>query len=272
MLFKNEQLAVVRKPGMSIQNGLRLKDLGEVDPKKAKIQHLNYCQALENMGFKLIILPPLEKYPDSVFVEDSAIIAKETLITTRLRKEERRGEEKLLEKELVKFYSDVRKIKTPGYIEGGDVLILDKGSYIGISRRTNLEGASQLSKILYKLGFKYTTFIELPSDMLHLKGAMSYHRISPNENLLIISEELYYRFKNVNLERESKVLVTPAEERFGANCINSGKDFLIHSGRKKTKALLRKKGFNVVEIDISEFEKIDGAMTCLSKFFNNKLS
>lgn len=262
-----ENYALVRKPGNSVVNGLKLKNYGEVDAKKAKLQHQNYRIALYKMGFQPIILPPEEKYPDSVFVEDPAVVAKNTLVVARLTKKERRGEESLLEKTLASFFDNIQRIEEPGYLEGGDVLITENGAYIGLSGRTNFDGAQQLAKILYKLCFKYTTFLELPSDMLHLKGAMSYHCVSREKSLIMISEELHSLFKNkVNLERENEILVTPAEERFGANCINSGKHFLIHANRPKTKALLKKRGYCVTEIDLSEFEKIDGAMTCLSKF------
>lgn len=266
MVFEN--YALVRKPGDSVANGLRLQDLGKVDAKKAKCQHKKYRIELYKLGYQPIILPPEEKYPDSVFVEDPAIIAKNTLVIARLAKKERRGEESLLKKALAPYFNDIQRIEEPGYLEGGDVLITENGAYIGLSGRTNFEGAQQLAKILYKLEFKYTTFLELPPNMLHLKGAMSYHRVSREKSLIIVSEELYFPFRNkVNLERENEILVTPAEERFSANCVNAGKDFLIHANRPKTKALLRKRGYRVTEIDLSEFEKIDGAMTCLSKFF-----
>ncbi len=138
--------------------------------------------------------------------------------------------------------------------------------YIGLSRRTNYEGAEQLARIA-KDTFGYsTTMIDIPETYLHLKGEATYHPSynGSRKDIITVSEEIVDRFA----ESFCKLVVTPVEERFGGNNISDNGTILVHKGRNKTSALLKKEGFNVQEIDLSEFEKIDGAMrSCLSKLY-----
>lgn len=254
--------ALVCLPADTLDQGLRMKNLGEVDIKEAQRQHRAYCGALREFDFSLVQLPPDNRYPDSVFVEDPAVITKDTLIITRLRKTERSGEEKRVERALVPFFQNITRIKAPGFVEGGDVLVTPNKLYIGLSERTNTEGAEQLAQIVRDHCGYTTKIFEIPKHFLHLKGEVTYHQNS-QRGIITVSEEIAYHFS----DSDCKLIVTPADERFGANCISRGSIIFIHARRQKTKQLLEQSGFHVRELEMSEFEKIDGALTCLSKLF-----
>jgi len=252
-------------PVDTVDRGLRLEDLGEVDVAKAKKQHRRYCFALEHLGYTLVQIPPDNRYPDSVFVENPAVIIQDTLIITRLRREERQGEEIRLEQALAPLFPHVLHIEEPGFIEGGDVLVTDDRLYIGLSGRTNAEGAEQLARIARDLFGLTIDIFEIPKHFLHLKGGISYHKgtHASKKAIITVSEEIMSHFSNSGYE----LLVIPAEERFGANCISVDRKIFIHGGRDRTKRLLKERGFQVWDLWMSEFEKIDGALTCLSKLF-----
>jgi len=242
-----------------------MKYLGKVDIDKARKQHKMYCAALELLGVNVIEMPADSSYPDSVFVEDPAVIIRDILIITRLRRKERQGEERKLEESLSPFFSHVFHIEEPGFIEGGDVLVTDDTLFIGLSGRTNSEGAEQLAKIARdNCGYKAKIF-EIPKHFLHLKGGASFHlaKDMASRNIITVTEEMAPHFAGCGY----KVIVIPAEERFGANCISGNGEVFIHAGRPTAKRLMEKAGLMVHEIEMSEFEKIDGAMSCLSKLF-----
>lgn len=257
--------AFVRTPADSFPKALRMVDTGEVDLVWARKQHEQYCTALESFGFELIQLSKDNNFPDSVFVEDPAIIIKDSLIISRLRDHSRRGEEAIIEKALTPFFSRIFHIESPGFIEGGDVLVTDNHLYIGLSKRTNFEGAEQLARIA-KETFGYSaTLIDIPESYLDLKGEATYHPSFDRgmKDIITVSEEILDHFS----ESFCKMLVTPLEKRFGGNNISDNGRILVHKGREKTKDILEKEGFHVQELDLSEFGKVDGAMSCLSKLY-----
>jgi len=254
--------ALVCLPADTIDKGLRMKNRGEVNVEEAHRQHRAYRNALRTLGFSLIQLPPDNHYPDSVFVEDPAIIIKDMLVISRLRLEERSGEEAHIKHALEQFFQNILHIEAPGFVEGGDVLITPNRLYIGLSSRTNREGASQLARIARRHCRLTSKIFEIPKHFLHLKGEVTYHQ-NAREDIITVSEEIAHHFSASGY----KLIVTPAYERFGANCISRGETIFIHKGRWKTKQLLERSGFHVQELEMSEFEKIDGALTCLSKLF-----
>ncbi len=254
----HKKTALVCLPSNTVDQGLRMKDRGRVDIPKLRAQHAAYCRALQELGFELATLPADDHYPDSVFVEDPAIIVKDTLVISRLRKQERSGEESRLEQLLGPKFPKMFRIADPGFVEGGDVLVTDNKLFIGLSTRTNMEGAEQLARIAHDTQ-KFRSYIfRIPESYLHLKGEVTFHR-----NFLTASEEIARHF----LVAGQPLIVTPADERFGANCISWDKKIFIHSGKTKTKRILESRGLEAKELEMSEFEKIDGALTCLSKLF-----
>jgi dimethylargininase len=256
--------AIVSTPSDTLPGALRMREGASVNLRTARLQHERYCAALRNFGFSLVWLSPDNRYPDSVFVEDPAVAIEETLVVSRLRRKERSGEESRIRLALAPFFGTIETIRPPGFLEGGDVLLADRQLYIGLSQRTNPEGAEQLARIAQdRHGWKSRMF-RIPSHYLHLKGEVTYHRASPAKGpVMTVSEEIAGQFRTAGCP----LLVTPADERFGGNCISANGRFLIHAGRPKTKKILSGAGYDVTELAMSEFEKIDGALTCLSKFF-----
>ena len=250
------QYALVCSPAGSIVRALRMQDLGQVDVSKLEAQHAAYVSALSLFGSVIIAMQKQEAYPDSTFVEDPAVnIGNRILVYARLANHARQGEEALMES------MPIAHIKQPGFVEGGDVLVTDGTLYIGLSKRTNANGADQLARIAYdRLRWK-SKMIPIPASYLHLKGEVTYH---PSGNFVTVSEEIAEHFEGSG----HHIIVTPAEERFAANCISHDTAILIHKGSTKTANILKRKGLNPIPLDLSEFAKIDGAMTCLSKFFS----
>lgn len=254
---------VVRTPGKTIDRGLRIKDRGEVDVDRAHEQHEIFCRALGEIGYRIVVwMDANDDLPDSVFVEDPAVIISETLVLTRLTREERRGEECELEGQLSPYFRDIQKIKAPGFVEGGDVLVTNNMLYIGLSKRTNLEGAGQLARIAHQKGYG-VKMITLPNDHLHLKGEAAYH---PNMNAITVTLRLAPEFSAAT----QKIIEIPVDDglgRFGANCISKEDKVITTSECPTAVPILQAHGFTVLPIDLSEFNKIDGAMSCLCKLF-----
>ena len=230
-----------------------------------------YCQALSEFGYTLIVLPTEEQYPDSVFVEDPAVVINDMLVVARLQDPMRRGEEERVERALTPYFAEDRifRIEHPGFLEGGDVLVIDEQLFVGISKqRTNRAGARQLAKIAEDCFGYETTFIPLPESLLHLKSGVTYHAPSATTpGVITVTEELAPYFSDVphpslSLRREEQV-----GANYGASGIADDGRVLLHAGRYRTRVALERLGYTVRELGLSEFEKIDGAMTCLSKFF-----
>ncbi len=261
----NLNRTLVRLPCDNVDKGLRIDDRGSVNVARAKAQHAAYCEELKRLGYTIdLVLPADNAYPDSLFVEDPAVIVEQSLVMTRLRRRERQGEEAVMEKVLRPYYRDVFRIEDPGFVEGGDVLVTDNRLYIGLSKRTNFEGAEQLARIARDRHNYHSVFIEIPDDHLHLKGEMSYHR--SDGGLIVVSERLAKDFRG----SPERLLVVPCDDpmqRFGANCISKEKRVLIHGGCTEARRVLEQEGFDVREVLLDEYDKIDGAMTCMSKFF-----
>ena len=163
--------AIVRRPGRNFAEGITTSNLGKPDFEKALDQHSKYCDALKGCGLELIVLEADERYPDGCFVEDTAIVTSEVAIITRPGASSRMGEEA----EISGILSEFRKIETiklPGTLDGGDVLRAGNHFFIGISGRTNRDGARQLSAILSK--YNYTASETEVGQGLHLKSGIAY--------------------------------------------------------------------------------------------------
>ncbi len=254
MRFKN---AILKRPAKSFVNGLTTQNLGKPEYELALKQHDEYINAFKNLGVKAIILEPDEKFPDSCFVEDTAIVTEKAAIITNPGTDTRKGEIHAIENVLKNFYSNLYHIKDPGTLEGGDVLRVDNKFYIGLSKRTNREGAEQLKQILEDLGYK-VFFVQL-KKYLHLKTGIAYL----GNNTLLIAGEL----KENQAFIEYKKIFVPDEEEYVANSIMVNETLFIAKGFPKTKKRLEVEGYKLVELDMSEFRKIDGGLSCLSLRF-----
>lgn len=250
-MFKH---AIVRNVPKNFQEGITSCNLGKPDYNKAVIQHSDYTEALKKCGLRIIKLDSNERFPDSTFVEDTAVVNKDVAIITNFGVSSRRGEELEIKNVLKRFYDNIEYIKNPGTLEGGDILKVDNHYYIGLSKRTNKEGAQQLTEILEKYDYSCST-IQL-IDFLHLKTGVAYI----GDNNLIVSGELIDKpiFKKYNSIR------VDIDESYAANCIRVDKYVLIAKGFKKLKNSISNLGYKILEIDISEFRKMDGGLSCLS--------
>ena len=247
------QYALVRKPGENFHRGITSSNLGTPDYKKALRQHDGYCQALRKCGLQLIVLGADVRYPDGPFVEDTAIITEECAIMANLGAASRQGEEEKI-REILSEFRTIESIKPPGTVEGGDILSVDNHSYIGLSQRTNQAGARQLSAMLSKYGFTSST-IPLKS-VLHLKSGVNYI----GHNNMVAIDEFAQRdeFKRFNIIRVDE------EESYAANCLLVNDFLLLPKGFPKISEKIQASGYKILAIEMSEFQKMDGGLTCLS--------
>jgi dimethylargininase len=245
--------AIVRLPGTDFAQGITEEKLGPPDYKLMLEQHQGYIQALETAGLEVMVLDPLPGFPDAYFVEDVAEVTPHVAVITRPGAISRRGEVDSIEPVLT-TYRPVHHIESPGTLDGGDVLMIDNHFYIGISKRTNPEGAGQLGRILEEYGH---TWAPVPvSSGLHLKTNVSYL----GGNTLLVTNLLAGRdvFRGYD-----KILVEKGEER-AANSLQINDALLVPKGFPKTKARLNPLGYRLVEVDASEARKMDGGLSCMS--------
>ena len=252
--FKN---AIVRKPGKSLVLGISSSDLGKPDYYQAIKQHQDYIEALEKCQLEVIVLSAEEQFPDSVFVEDTAILTEKCAIISFPGALSRQGEEKKIQNILSRFFVNVENINPPGNLDGGDVMQVGNHFYIGLSERTNSEGAQQLTNILKKFGYPSTQV--LLKDILHLKTGLSYLE---NNNILVTCE-----FLNLPIFKQFHKIVVDDSERYAANSIWINGTVLVPAGFQKTARTIKKAGYPVIEVDVSEFRKLDGGLSCLSLRF-----
>tara|TARA_B100000315_G_scaffold5326_1_gene5314 strand:+ start:58 stop:822 length:765 start_codon:yes stop_codon:yes gene_type:complete len=251
-MFSN---AIVRTPGKSIVEGLTdSKELGTPNYEQAIIQHQSYIDSLKKCGIDVLVLEPCEEYPDSTFLEDVALITPNCAIITRPGAHSRRGEVKEIESVLRNRFNNIEAIVAPGAIEGGDIMMVGNHYYIGLSNRTNLEGARQIIKILNKYGMSGST-ISL-NENLHLKTGLAYLE---NNNLVVSGEFIH----NAIFERYNSIEI-PKIESYAANCIWINGSVIIPTGYPVTKEKIMNAGYLVIETNVSEFQKLDGGISCLS--------
>jgi len=245
--------AIVRCPGKDLTAGLTTTNLGQPDYFLALKQHEEYVKTLKTLELKVTELDALPGFPDAHFVEDVAVLTPEVAIITRPGAPSRRDEIISMAPTLENMFSTA-SIKAPGILDGGDVLILAKNVYVGISDRTNVEGAKQLETILSAFGYA-THQIPLPGG-LHLKSSVNY----VGENLLLLLEE----FVDIPaLDLYEKIIVAP-EEAYACNTLWINDNLILPDHFPETRLQLEDIGLPMYILDMSEMEKLDGGLTCLS--------
>ncbi len=253
-MFKN---VIVRRPGRSLLAGITSASLGKPVYENALRQHDLYIQALESCGVIATVLPAAEEYPDSVFVEDTAILAERCAVITFPGAATRQGEEHVIHQALKEFYPHIQHIHAPGTIEGGDVMRTGDHFYVGLSARTNEEGFRQFAKIIKPFG--YTASSVKLKEFLHLKTGLAYLE---KNNLLVAGEFI----RNHEFEHFNRIIIDEAEN-YAANCIWVNGTVLVPFGYPKTEAAIEAMGYPVLVVDVSEFRKLDGGLSCLSLRF-----
>jgi len=238
-------------------DGISTANLGRPDYQKALAQHADYIEALKECGLQVTVLPPDDNFPDSTFVEDAALMTPHCAILTNPGAPTRTLETRSMLPVIREFYEKVEIIEPPGTVEGGDIMMVGNHYYIGLSERTNQAGAEQLIAILEGYGMQGSV-VEL-TEVLHLKTGLGYLE---NNNLLACGEFLSKpEFQQYNL------LQVDPKDAYSANSVWVNGTALVPTGFPKTSALIASAGYNIREVDVSEFQKLDGGLSCLSLRF-----
>ena len=252
--------AVVRPPGVNFEGGLTSVALGKPDFEAALTQHEAYCRALEACGLALTRLAPDERHPDSTFVEDTAVLTPRGAVICRPGAVSRLGETEDIERVLRQDFSRIYTIDEPGTVDGGDICEAGDHFFIGVSRRTNEAGATQLAAFLAELGYT-SALIDTRglSNILHLKSGIAYL----GGSRIVIIDELKDRkeFSGYDL------IHVNAEEAYAANCLLVNDRVLIAAGFPVLQRQLRDLDYETIVLDMSEFQKMDGGLSCLSLRF-----
>jgi dimethylargininase len=246
--------AIVRAVPETLADGISSASLGQPDVQKAREQHARYVTALEGCGLDVVTLETDSRFPDSVFVEDTAVVTDRCAIISRPGAEERRGEVLAVEKALSGLCETVEHVRAPGTLDGGDVLQVGDRFYIGLTERTNRDGAEQLAGILRSHGFD-VSLLDVRC-FLHLKTGVSY--LGGGD--LVVAGELV---SHDAFEDFDRITVSP-EEEYCANCIRVNDRVIMPSGFEETRRKIVERGYEMVELEMSEFRKLDGGLSCLS--------
>jgi len=252
--------AIVRIPGNNFADGLTTVSLGTPNFDMVLEQHTQYCDALQKCGLELTTLKPDLRHPDSTFVEDAAILTPHAAILTRPGAASREGEVAAIRPAIDTFYSRLLTIDAPGTVDGGDICEAEDHFFIGVSLRTNEEGARQLAAHLGAHGYTASTIdIRSMTTILHLKSGISYI----GDNTLVVIDEMA---ANPQFARFSQIRVSAAES-YGANCVRVNDRVLVAEGFPHLHDALIARGFNPLVLNMSEFQKMDGGLSCLSLRF-----
>ena len=249
--------AIVRKPCRNFVRGITSANLGPPDYEKALRQHNAYIDVLRSCGLDVVVLEPDERYPDSTFVEDMAVVTDKLAVITSPGAPTRKGEESSIAEALRSFFNGLEHIRPPGTLEGGDVLQAGNHFYTGISQRTNREGADQLARILENYGYSASS-VPL-RNVLHLKTGLAY---LGNRILLAAGE-----FIKNPIFRDYEMIPISESESYAANSLWLNGQVVVPVGFARTRRAIENLGLPVRDVDVSEFRKLDGGLSCLSLRF-----
>jgi dimethylargininase len=252
--------AIVRIPGCNFDAGLTTADFGRPVFELALEQHRRYCEALVECGLAVMTLEADLRFPDSTFVEDTAVITPRGAVLMRPGAASRLGEVNAIREQLLALFPDARQIEAPGTVDGGDICEAGEHFFLGVSHRTNEDGARQLAGHL--AGFGYTSSVvdvRHMTSILHLKSGISFI----GENTLVVMEEMagIAAFRNFDLVRVCE------EESYAANCVRVNDRVLVAAGYPRLSGDLSARGFRPLPLEMSEFQKMDGGLSCLSLRF-----
>ncbi len=247
-------IALTRQPAFSLVNcEVRYVPRVGIDLQLAFQQHEAYCRALRQMGVEVDVLPPEDAFPDSVFIEDNAMILDELAVTASMGTASRQDEPALLFPVLAR-YRRLVAISPPATIEGGDVLRMGKRLYVGVSTRTNRAGVDAIRAIAEPLGYGVTP-IEIRA-CLHLKTACT----SLDDETLLVNPA----WLDSDALGTCRLLHVPAEEPFGANVLRLPRGLLVQASSPLTREVIEAQGYAVASVELSEFSKAEAGLTCLS--------
>jgi dimethylargininase len=241
--------ALVRPPGTHFSQAISGHPQKKgINQAKALIQHQSYVEALKQVGSKILSLPPEDLLPDSTFVEDTAFVFGKTAFLCSAKEETRRNEVESVAQELK---DHLKIVNLEPYIDGGDILNTPQAIYIGLSKRSNERAIQSLS---HKVGKKIISVPVIKG--LHLKSAVNYL----GNNVLLIDPE---RVENTAFKSFQWIEVEE-KDSYAANCLALGNRIIMPAGFPTIREKILQHGFETVEVEMSEFEKADGGVTCLS--------
>jgi len=256
-MFKH---TIVRRPAKSMIEGITsAPELGKPDYELALKQHAHYVEALKACGVDVLVLEALEDYPDSCFVEDVSVCTASCAIITNPGADSRNGEIEHITSAIEQFYGpdQIERICFPGTLDGGDVMMVGKHFYIGLSARTNEAGCTQFIQALEKHGM--TGEIVPLNQVLHLKTGLAYLE---NNNLLVGGE-----FVTSPVFESFNKVVVPSVESYACNCIWMNGTVIVPKGYPMIEAAIEALGYKTLIVDTSEYRKLDGGLSCLSLRF-----
>jgi dimethylargininase len=283
--FKN---AIVRPPCATFADGISSGQHGRPDLAQALAQHEAYCAALESCGLALTRLAPDDAFPDSTFVEDAALVTEHGALLARPGAPSRAGEVAAVAAALTRFFPEVDAIDEPGTLDGGDVCDAGDRAFIGVSARTNPAGARRAAAWLQTHGRAISTIdIRRFAHLLHLKSGIAYL----GDGRIAVTEALHEALRDLialtDMSRGSvaagaiavlgamaetpladlEIVRVPAGEEYAANCVRVNDRVLVAAGFPRFEAMLRELGYTTIALEMSEFEKMDGGLSCLSLRF-----
>lgn len=224
-----------------------------IDLDIARTQHRGYVDALKQLGCDVLELPAEADLPDSVFVEDTAFILPETAVITRPGADSRKSETESIA-QAISPHTKLLYLQEPATLDGGDVLIVGKNIFIGLSTRSNEEAIRQLNNLLKEYGYSVTG-VQL-HDCLHLKSAVT--RVD-DKSLLIntnwVDTEPFANYVLIEVDHS---------ESYAANCLPIGDSIIFPASFPKTRAKLEERGYNIISVEMDELAKAEGAVTCCS--------
>jgi dimethylargininase len=228
-----------------------------IDYERAVRQHAEYCRMLQRCGVAVHTLDVNRDLPDCVFVEDTAVVLDEVAVLAWMGAPSRRAEPAGIEPELRK-YRAVCRIEAPATLEGGDVLQVGRTLLVGLSARTNKAGVSALEQIVRRHGYSVVPLAV--RNCLHLKTACT---ALPDQSLLV---------NPAWLDKQGlqgfELIPIPDTEPWAANTLPIGERVCVAAAHGHTAELIRRRGFAVETIDLSEFAKAEGGITCSSILLN----
>ncbi|MFM8867841.1 MAG: dimethylargininase [Ilumatobacteraceae bacterium] len=246
-------IALVRRTSSRLAEGLLTHlERQPIDIDLAKRQWEEYVDALEGVGWQVIEVPPLEACADSVFIEDTVVMFRDVAVITRPGNDARKPEVEAVEPVVASLGCRVERIMAPGTLDGGDVLKVNDTVYVGLGGRTNQEGIAQLAKFLEPLG---ATVVTVPvTKVLHLKSAVT---ALPDGTIIgwdpaVDDPAVFPQYLSMPEESGAHVVII------------DDKRLLMAADAPKSASLLESLGYGTIRVDISEYIKLEGCVTCLS--------
>lgn len=258
--------ALVRRPAPALAEHCELTFLERASMSFARLedQHAAYRDALAAAGAEIVALGAIDTLPDSVFVEDAAVILDELAVLTRPGAVSRQPEIDRIESAIANHRANVARIRAPGTLEGGDVLRIGQRLFVGLTTRTNREGIAQLAAIVQPHGY---TVMPVPvAGSLHLKTACT----ALDAHTLLLNPA----WLDVGPFSGFEMIAVPADEPFAANVLPVGNCLIVNTAFPHTLervcAHAQRAGLQIVPVDISEFGKAEAGLTCMSLVFTTK--